>query len=162
MTISVGDKLPEAGLIKLGANGPEAVSITALTKGRKVVIFAVPGAFTPTCSVAHVPSFIRTKAGFDAKGVDDIICVAVNDPFVMKAWGEATGGAAAGISFLSDGTGAFTQALGLAFDAPPAGLVGRSKRYAMYVVDGTVEKLHLEAAAGQCEISGGESLLAEI
>ena len=162
MTISQGDKLPEASLLRLGEKGPEAVSTSALTAGRKVVIFAVPGAYTPTCSVNHVPSFIRTKAGYDAKGVDEIICVAVNDPFVMKAWGEATGATAAGISMLSDGSGAFTKALGLDFDAAGAGLLGRSKRYAMYVVDGTVEKLHLEASPGACEISGGEALLAEL
>ncbi len=161
MTISTGDTLPDGTLIRLGANGPEQVSVTELTKGRKVVIFAVPGAFTPTCHSAHVPSFIRTKAGFDAKGVDEIICVAVNDPFVMKAWGEATGATAAGISLLSDG-GERTKALGLAFDAPPAGLYGRSKRYALLAVDGKVEKLHLEASPGTCEISGGEALLAEI
>ena len=161
MTISAGDTLPEGTLIKLGANGPEGVKVTDLTKGRKVVVFAVPGAFTPTCHSAHVPSFIRTKDGFAAKGVDEIICVSVNDPFVMKAWGEATGAAAAGITMLSD-AGDWTKALGLNFDAPPAGLIGRSKRYAMYVVDGKVEKLHLEASPGQCEISGGEALLAEI
>ena len=90
MTIKPGDSLPDATLIRFGANGPEAVQISDLTKGRKVVIFAVPGAFTPTCHSAHVPSFIRTKAQFDAKGVDEIICISVNDPFVMKAWGEAT------------------------------------------------------------------------
>lgn len=162
MTISVGDTLPEAEFIKLGANGPEKVSVNALTKGRKVVIFAVPGAFTPTCHSAHVPSFIRTKAEFDAKGVDEIVCVAVNDPFVLKAWGEATGATAAGITMLSDGDGAFSKALGLTFDAPGAGLLGRSKRYAMYVVDGKVSTLHLEEAPGTCEISGGESLLAAI
>lgn len=161
MTISAGDTLPEGTLIKLGPNGPESASVSALTKGRSVVIFAVPGAFTPTCHSAHVPSFIRTKDQFTAKGVDEIVCVSVNDPFVMKAWGEATGAAAAGITMLAD-AGDWTKALGMNFDAPPAGLIGRSKRYAMHVVDGKVEKLHLEASPGQCEISGGEALLAEL
>ena len=161
MTISQGDKLPEGTLIRLGANGPEQVSIESLTKDRKVVIFAVPGAFTPTCSVAHVPSFIRTKAQFDAKGVDEVVCLSVNDAFVMKAWGEATGATEAGITMLAD-AGAYTKALGLAFDAPGAGLMGRSKRYAMYVVNGVVEKLHLEENSGACDISGGEAMLAEI
>lgn len=161
MTISAGDKLPEANLIRLGANGPEAVSVTDLTKGRKVVIFAVPGAFTPTCHSAHVPSFIRTIDAFKAKGVDEVVCVSVNDVFVMKAWGEATGATAAGITMLSD-AGDYTKALGLNFDGAAAGLIGRSKRYAMYVVDGVVEKLQLEASPGVCEISGGEALLAEI
>lgn len=161
MTISAGDTLPDGTLIKLGPNGPEGASVSGLTKGRKVVIFAVPGAFTPTCHSAHVPSFMRTKEGFQAKGVDEIVCVSVNDPFVMKAWGEATGAAGAGITMLAD-SGDWTKALGMNFDAPPAGLIGRSKRYAMYVVDGKIEKLHLEASPGQCEISGGEALLAEI
>lgn len=161
MSISEGDRLPEASLIRLGANGPEQVETAALTQGRKVILFAVPGAFTPTCHSAHVPSFVRTKDQLAAKGVDEIVCVAVNDPFVMKAWGEATGAAAAGITMLAD-AGDWTKALGLNFDAPPAGLIGRSKRYAMYVINGKVEKLHLEASPGQCEISGGEALLAEI
>ena len=159
MTISTGDRLPAADLIRLGPSGPEAVSTEALTKGRKVIIFAVPGAFTPTCHSAHVPSFIRQKDALMAKGVDEIVCVAVNDPFVMKAWGEATGANTAGISMLSDGTGAFTAALGLAFDAPPVGLMGRSKRYAMLVEDGVVEVLNMEQAPGTCELSGGEAML---
>ncbi|MFV0491657.1 MAG: peroxiredoxin [Pseudorhodobacter sp.] len=160
MTISVGEKLPAATLLRLGEKGPEEVSVESLTKGRKTVIFAVPGAFTPTCHSAHVPSFVRTKDGFSQKGVDEIICVSVNDPFVMRAWGEATGAAAAGIAMMADGTGAFTKALDLAFDAPPAGLMGRSKRYAMLVEDGVVKVLHLEESPGACEISAGEALLA--
>jgi cytochrome c peroxidase len=157
-TISTGDRLPDGQLIRLGAKGPEPVSIESLTKGRKVVIFAVPGAFTPTCHSAHVPSFIRTKDQFDAKGVDEIICVSVNDPFVMQAWGEATGATAAGITMLAD-TGAYTAALGLSFDAPPVGLMGRSKRYSMLVEDSVVRVLNLEQAPGTCELSGGEALL---
>ena len=162
MTISVGAALPEGTLIRLGEGGPESVSVAALTKGRNVVIFAVPGAFTPTCHSAHVPSFIRTKDKFGAKGVDEIICISVNDPFVMKAWGEATGATAAGITMLSDAEGAFTKAIGLDFTAPPVGLIGRSKRYALYAEDGVVKTLHLEESPGQCEISGGEALLAAI
>ncbi|TMV72785.1 peroxiredoxin [Thioclava sp. BHET1] len=162
MTISVGDKLPEVDLVRLGEKGPEKVNLGALTKGRKVVIFAVPGAYTPTCSSAHVPSFIRTKDGFDAKGVDEIVCVSVNDPFVMKAWGEATGANGAGITMLGDAMGEMTKAIGMAFDAPPAGLIGRSKRYALYAEDGVVKVLHQEESPGTCEISGGESLLAAI
>ena len=160
--ISTGDKLPDAKLVKLGAEGPEAVSVSDLTKGRKVVIFAVPGAFTPTCHSAHVPSFVRTKSDFDGKGVDEIICVSVNDPFVMKAWGEATGATEAGITMLGDAESAFTKAIGMDFDAPPAGLIARSKRYAMLVEDGKVTKLHVEESPGVCEVSGGEALLAEL
>jgi cytochrome c peroxidase len=162
MVISVGDRLPEADLVRLGDAGPEQVSIDALTKGRKVVIFAVPGAFTPTCHSAHVPSFMRTKDAFAAKGVDEVVCISVNDPFVMKAWGEATGAAEAGISMLADGTSAFTAAMGLSFDAPPVGLMARSKRYALMAEDGVVKVLHLEESPGTCEISGGEALLAAI
>ncbi|NIZ14960.1 peroxiredoxin [Phaeobacter sp. HF9A] len=157
--ISVGDKLPAATLTRMGETGPEAVEIADLTKGRKVAIFAVPGAFTPTCHSAHVPSFIRTKDQFDAKGVDEIVCIAGNDPFVMAAWGEATGATAAGISMLADAECSFTDAIGMRFDAPPAGLIGRSKRYAMLVEDGEVKILHLEESPGTCEVSGGEALL---
>jgi len=162
MTISVGDTLPEATLIKLGDSGPEQVSLHTLAKGRKLVVFAVPGAFTPTCHSAHVPSFIRTKDQFMAKGVDEIVCVSVNDPFVMKAWGEATGATAAGLTLLADADSAFTKAMGLDFTAPPVGLLARSKRYALYAEDGVIKQLHLEESPGVCEVSGGEALLAAI
>ena len=162
MTISTGDTLPDGTLIKLGENGTEAVSVADLTKGKRAVIFAVPGAFTPTCSSAHVPSFVRTNACFAEKGIDTIACVSVNDQFVMKAWGEATGANAAGIHMLGDADGAFTAALGLNFDAPPAGLHGRSRRYAMVVDDGKVTVLHIEEGPGVCEVTAGESLLAAI
>lgn len=162
MTISQGDQLPEATLVAMGAEGPAPVSITDKTKGRKVVIFAVPGAYTPTCHSAHVPSFVRTKDQFDAKGVDEIICVSVNDPFVMQAWGEATGAATAGITMLGDADSSFTKALGMEFSAPPAGLTDRSKRYAMLVEDGKVTLLQEEESPGACEVSAGEALLANM
>ncbi|PJE35426.1 peroxiredoxin [Pseudooceanicola lipolyticus] len=162
MTISAGDTLPDATLIELGADGPKPTSVADKVKGRKVVIFAVPGAFTSTCTSAHVPSFIRTKDKFDAKGVDEIICVSVNDPFVMGAWGESTGAAAAGITMLGDPHSAFTKAIGMEFDAPPVGLMGRSKRYAMLVEDGVVKVLHAEESPGECGISAGEGLLEAI
>ena len=162
MTITTGDTLPEASFSRIGAEGPEQVALSDLTKGRKVVIFAVPGAFTPTCHSAHVPSFIRAKDDLAAKGVEEIICLSVNDPFVMKAWGEATGATDAGLTLLSDGTGAFTAEIGMNFDAPPVGLMGRSKRYAMLVDDGVVKLLHAEKSPGTCEISGGEALLAAL
>ncbi|MBZ4689835.1 peroxiredoxin [Cereibacter changlensis] len=162
MRISVGDRLPAATLVKLGESGPEQVDLAGLTAGRNVVIFAVPGAFTPTCSSSHMPSFIRSKAAFDAKGVEEIICVSVNDPFVMKAWGEATGAAAAGITLLADAEGAMTKAMGLSFDAPPAGLIGRSHRYALQAVDGEVRVIQIEDSPGACTVSGGEALLEAI
>lgn len=162
MTIAQGDKLPAATLLRLGAEGPEAVDLASLLKGRKVVIFAVPGAFTPTCHSAHMPSFIRTKGDLAAKGVDEIVCVAVNDPFVMDAWAKATGADKAGITVLSDGDASFTKAIGLDFSAPPAGLVDRSKRYAMVVDDGVVSILHLEESPGVCETSAGEAIVAAL
>ncbi|ETD78166.1 peroxiredoxin [Rhodobacter capsulatus] len=162
MTLTVGEKLPAATLLKIGANGPEAVDLAALTAGRKVVIFAVPGAYTGVCTTAHVPSFIRTKPQFDAKGVDEILCVSVNDPFVMAAWGEATGATAAGITLLADAEAAFTKAIGMAFSAPPVGLIDRSARYAMLVEDGVVKVLNREESPGVCELSAGEGLLAAL
>jgi peroxiredoxin len=159
MSLSIGDRLPEATLVHLGDEGPAPVSITEKAAGRKIVIFAVPGAYTPTCHSAHVPSFIRTKDQFDAKGVDEIICISVNDPFVMKAWGADTGATDAGLTMLSDAESAFTKAIGMDFDAPPAGLIARSKRYAMLVEDGVVTQLNLEESPGTCETSAGEGLL---
>ncbi len=157
--IATGDMLPEATLIQMGAEGPEEVRISDKTKGRKIVIFAVPGAFTGTCTTAHVPSFMRTKDQFDAKGVEEIICISVNDPFVMGAWGESTGATAAGLTMLADAASEFTKAIGMDFDAPPVGLIARSKRYAMLVEDGKVVALNLEESPGTCEISAGEGLL---
>lgn len=161
MGISVGDRLPEANLLLMTNEGPQTVSLSEKLKARNVVIFAVPGAFSTTCHVAHMPSFIRTKDEFAAKGVDEIICVAVNDPFVMKMWAEATGADKASITCLSDADGAYAKALGQDFDAEVVGFYGRSKRYAMYAEDGVVKVFHPETTRG-CEISSGEALLAEI
>ncbi|MBK1634916.1 peroxiredoxin [Rhodovulum adriaticum] len=159
MTISTGDTLPDATLVHMGAEGPEQVNLCERIKGRKVVIFAVPGAYTPTCHSAHVPSFIRAHDDLRAKGVDEVICVSVNDPFVMGAWGEATGATTAGITMLADPESTFTKALGLDFTAPPVGLIDRSQRYAMLVDDGTVKVLNVEGSPGECTISAGEALL---
>ncbi|HMO07817.1 MAG TPA: peroxiredoxin [Paracoccaceae bacterium] len=162
MTLSVGDRLPQATLLRFGENGVETVELSSLTAGRKVVIFALPGAYTRTCSSAHVPSFIRTRAKFGDKGVDDVICIAVNDPFVMAAWADATGGAKAGIRFLADPGGDYTNAVGMAFTAPPVGFYGRSRRYALCAEDGVVKVLHVEEGTGVCDTSGGEAMLAAI
>lgn len=161
MPLAVGDRLPEASFTRMGPNGPEAVTVSDLTRGRKVVIFAVPGAFTPTCDSAHVPSFIRTRDAILAKGVDEIVCLSVNDAHVMRRWGESTGATAAGIAMLADGEGSFTRAIDMAFDAPVVGMMGRSKRYAMLVEDGVVRVWHPETTRG-CEISGGEAMLAAL
>lgn len=159
MAISVGDKVPAASLVQMGENGPEAVDLADKLRGRKVVIFGLPGAFTGTCTTAHVPSFMRTADGFAAKGVDEIICVSVNDPFVMQAWGESTGATAAGITMLGDAASELTKGMGLEFSAPPAGLYDRSTRYAMAVEDGVVIVLQREENPGVCDVSGGEALL---
>jgi glutaredoxin/glutathione-dependent peroxiredoxin len=161
MTIAIGSALPDASLLRMGENGAEAVTLSSKLKGRKVVIFGLPGAYTGTCSTAHVPSFIRTAPKFAEKGVDEIICVAVNDPFVMKAWGEATGAAAAGIAMLGDADSAFSKAIGMTFDVPPLGFFARSKRYALLAEDGVVTQFNPETGPG-CEISAGEYLLAQI
>ena len=162
MAISAGDTLPNATLLRIGEDGPESVEMDSLTKGRKVVIFGLPGAFTGTCTSAHVPSFIRSKEGFDGKGVDEIICVAVNDPFVMKNWSGSTGAGDAGISMLGDAAAEFTKAIGMEFTAPPVGFYDRSKRYALYADDGVVKVVDVDENPGQCTVSAGESLLDKI
>ena len=160
--ISEGSKLPAASLQMMGANGPEAVDLAAKLKGRKVVIFGLPGAYTGTCTTAHVPSFIRTKEKFAAKGVDEIICLSVNDAFVMGAWGDSTGATKAGITMLGDVQAEFTKAIGMEFSVPAIGLIDRSKRYALYAEDGVVKVIQVEDSPGQCTISGGEALLEAI
>jgi len=162
MAITVGDHLPTATLLKMGEKGPESVDITAHVKGRKVVIFAVPGAYTGVCTTAHVPSFIRNTGNLAEKGVQEIICVSVNDPFVMKAWGDSIGANVAGITMLADAEGALTHSLGMEFNAPAAGLINRSARYAMLVDDGVITVLHREESPGVCEVSGGEAMVAAI
>jgi cytochrome c peroxidase len=161
MTIAEGARLPDATLLEMGETGAEAVSLADRLKGRKVVIFGLPGAYTGTCSTAHVPSFIRTAAKFADKGVDEIICISVNDPFVMKAWGEATGATAAGITMLGDADASFTRSVGLAFDVPQLGLFARSRRYSLLAEDGIVTRYNPEVGTG-CEISAGEHLLAQL
>lgn len=159
MTITTGDTLPNATLLMMGDEGPTSVTMVEKLTDRKVVIFGLPGAYTGTCSTAHVPSFMRTAEAFKAKGVDEIICLAVNDPFVMKAWGEDTGAAAAGITMLGDAESEFTKAIGMNFSAGPVGFVERSKRYSMLVENGVVTIFSAEESPGQCEISAGETLL---
>ena len=160
MTIAVGDTLPNEHLLRIGKDGPETVSVADLTAGKLVALFAVPGAFTPTCHQHHLPSFVRTREGLARKGVHAIVCIAVNDPFVVDAWGTATGAHAAGIEMMADPAGTFTKALGLAFDVPQAGLWGRSRRCAMLVEDGVVRVFRLEDTPGVCEATTGEALLA--
>ena len=159
--IEVGQKLPNATLSMMGPEGVMPVDLAGRLKGRRVIIFGLPGAFTPTCSSAHLPSFMRTRTQFDAKGVDEIICLSVNDPHVMRAWGETSGGAAAGITFLADHAAKFTKAIGMEFTVPASGFFDRSKRYSMFVEDGVVKVFNPEVDRG-CSISGGETLLDQI
>ncbi|WP_347312368.1 peroxiredoxin [Defluviimonas sp. SAOS-178_SWC] len=156
--ILVGQRLPEARLLRIGAGGPEEVQLSERLSGRKVVIFAVPGAFTPTCDSAHLPSFIRSADALRAKGVEEIICLSVNDAHVMRVWGEATGATAAGITMLADSDAGFTTAVGLTYSAPAAGMFDRSRRYAMVVEDGIVTDFELDPL-GQCSLSTGDAVL---
>ena len=162
MSLQEGQTLPDATVLAMGDDGPKQIRLGDRLKGRKVVLFALPGAYTGTCTTAHVPSFIRTAKGFADKGVDEIICLAVNDPFVMSAWGEATGATAAGITMLADVQAEFTKAVGMEFSLPERGFIDRSKRYAMLVEDGVVSILNEETNGGTCDISGGETLLAQL
>lgn len=156
-TIKEGDTLPQTTLLKAGDSGVDKID-TASLSGR-VAIFGLPGAFTGTCTNQHLPSFMRNVEGFREKGVERVICITVNDPFVCKAWSDATGAADAGVEVLSDASGALTRAMGLNFDLADFGLIGRCKRFAMLVRDGKVEALNLEEAPGTCELTAGENLL---
>jgi glutaredoxin/glutathione-dependent peroxiredoxin len=159
--IQVGDRLPAANLKRLTADGIKDMPVAELTRGKKVVLFAVPGAFTPTCSEQHLPGFLQQVAAFKAKGIDTIACVAVNDPFVLNAWDKAS--AVDGrIELLSDGNAEFTKAIGLDFDASAVGLGTRSKRYAMVVDDGVVRTLLIEDVPSKAQKSSAESVLATL
>ena len=159
MTIAVGDTLPEATLMKLGEKGPEPVELSALTSGRKVVIFGLPGAFTPTCSAKHLPGFTEKAGELKAKGVDEIACISVNDPFVMGAWQKADG--SKDVTMLADGNGDFAEAVGLTMDGSGFGMGKRSQRYSMLVVDGEVRKLNVEKP-GDFSVSSAEYMLGQL
>lgn len=162
MAIEEGDRLP-AGEFVLKRDGQlEAMDVETLTKGRRIVMFCLPGAFTGVCSSSHLPSFVRTAEQFRAKGIDDICCVSVNDAHVMAAWGDAHGAGDAGILMLGDPTAAFAKALGRVFDNPAAGLYSRMTRSAMIVNDGVVETLQLEEDYTVCDLTGGETLLEKV
>jgi peroxiredoxin len=159
MAIKVGDKVPSGNFGVMKGEGPGSVSSDELFKGKTVVLFSVPGAFTPTCSKTHLPGFVKNAGAIKAKGVDTIACLAVNDVFVMDAWGKSSG-AEGKVLMLADGNAAYTKALGLDLDASGFGMGTRGQRFAMIVKDGVVNKLQVEPSAGQCTISGGESILA--
>ena len=156
MTIKVGDKVPSVELAHMTQSGPGSVTSDELFGGRKVVLFAVPGAFTPVCSAAHLPGFVANADKIKAKGVDDIVCMSVNDVFVMDAWGKAQN--ADEIHMVADGSGAFSKAAGLELDLVSRGLGMRSQRYAMVVEDGVVTHMHVDEPT-KLDGSSAESML---
>ncbi len=159
MTIQTGDRIPDAQLTIASADGPQAVSAADFFAGKKVALFAVPGAFTPTCSARHLPSYVEKAGELKAKGIDEIACISVNDPFVMAAWNERDG--SRDVTMIADGNGQFTEALGLSFDGSKFGMGKRSQRYSMIVNDGTVEQVNVEAP-GDYRVSGAEAMLEQL
>jgi peroxiredoxin len=160
MAIKVGDALPDVKLKEMGDGGPKDVGVGELCKGKRVVIFAVPGAFSPTCSLKHLPGFVEQAKAIKARGVQEIVCLSVNDPFVMGAWGEAQK-AKGVVRMLADGNGEFTRAVGLEMDGSGFGLGKRSQRYAMIVKDGKVEHLMVEPGPG-LSASSAEAVLQKL
>lgn len=159
MTIAVGDKLPDVKLIQATDNGPEAVQSADYFKGKRVALFSVPGAFTPTCSAKHLPGYVDKAAELKAKGIDAIACTAVNDPFVMGAWNKASG--SADVAMLADGNADFAKALGLTMDGSGFGLGTRGQRFSMVVNDGVVEQLNVEAP-GEFKVSSAEHMIDQL
>ncbi|MGV2496138.1 peroxiredoxin [Pelagerythrobacter aerophilus] len=159
MTISVGDKIPDVTLVKATENGPEKVQSSDYFKGKKVALFSVPGAFTPTCSARHLPGYVEKAQDLKAKGVDEIACTAVNDAFVMGAWNQNAG--SGDITMLADGNGEFAEAVGLTMDGSGFGLGKRGQRYSMIVEDGVVKELNVEQP-GDFSVSSAEHMLGQL
>ena len=160
MTIQVGDNIPHATLLKATSDGPEAIDSEAFFGGRKVALFSVPGAFTPTCSAKHLPGFVEKAEALKARGVDEIACVAVNDAFVMQAWGQQAG-ADGKVTMLADGNGDFARALGLTMDASKFGMGERGQRWSAIVEDGVVRELNVEEP-GAFKVSAAEYMLDQL
>jgi peroxiredoxin len=161
VTIAIGDKMPAATLKEKTADGVSDIKVEEFLNGRTIVLFAVPGAFTPTCSLNHLPGFLENRDAFYAKGVEEIAVVAVNDHHVMNAWAKASGGEGK-IRFLADGNGDFAKTLGLEADLSGGGLGLRSKRYSMLTKDGVVTQLNIEDKPGNAETSGAATLLGQL
>ena len=159
MTIATGDKLPEATLVKVTEGGPEQVNAADYFKGRKVALFSVPGAFTPTCSAKHLPGYVDKADELKAKGIDEIACTAVNDAFVLGAWSKNAG--ADQVTMLADGNGDFAEAVGLTMDGTAFGLGKRGQRFSMIVNDGVVEQLNVEAP-GEFKVSSADHMLEQL
>src|SRR6201997_4768030 len=160
MIIKVGDKLPSVTLTEATAEGPKPVKTDDLFKGKRVALFAVPGAFTPTCSAKHLPGYKTHAADLRAKGVETIACVSVNDVFVMKAWGQDQG-VGGDVIMLADGNGEFTRAMGLEMDASRFGMGPRSQRYSMVVRDGVIKEINVQSG-GEFRVSSAEYMLAQL
>lgn len=160
MTIKVGDRIPSVGFAKATENGPEGVSSDDFFAGRKVALFSVPGAYTPTCSAKHLPGFLDKAEEFKAKGVDEIACTAVNDAFVLGAWSQSNG-ADGKVTMLADGNGDFAQATGLTMDGSKFGMGIRGQRFSMLVNDGVVEQLNVEGP-GEFKVSTAEHMLEQM
>ncbi|MBZ0217145.1 MAG: peroxiredoxin [Fimbriimonadaceae bacterium] len=161
MTIKIGDHLPDAKLKIMTSDGPGEVSVSDYFSGSKVALFAVPGAFTPTCHAAHLPGFLNNMDALKAKGIDKVACLSVNDVFVMNAWADASD-AKGKIDFLADGSADFTRAVGLDLDGSGLGMGIRSLRYSMLVDDGIVKSLNVEDVPSKAEQSGAEALLGQL
>lgn len=159
MTISVGDKLPDVTMVKATAEGPQQVQSSEYFAGKKVALFSVPGAFTPTCSASHLPGFVEKAGDLKEKGIDEIGCTAVNDAFVMEAWNQAAG--SDDITMLADGNGDFAEAVGLTMDGSDFGMGKRGQRYSMVVNDGVVEQLNVEEP-GDFRVSSAEHMLGQL
>ena len=160
MSIQTGDRLPSINFVKVTEAGPEPVASESFFSGRKVALFSVPGAFTPTCSARHLPGFVEKADELKAKGVDEIACTAVNDAFVMGAWGQSAG-VAGKVTMLADGNGDFPKAIGLEMDGSKFGMGTRGQRFSMLVNDGVVEQLNVEAP-GAFEVSSADYMLARL
>ena len=158
MTINVGDRIPSVTLKQLTPEGVQELSTDEIFRGKRIVLIAVPGAFTPACSQRHLPGYVERAADIKAKGIDEIACVAVNDAFVMGAWGREQK-AEGKVRLLADGSGEFARALGLELDLSKGGLGVRSKRYSMLVDDGVVKSINVEQQPGQVDVSGAEAML---
>ncbi|MEO7277939.1 MAG: peroxiredoxin [Sphingomicrobium sp.] len=159
MTIQIGDKLPDVPLAIATADGPQPTTSGDFFAGKRIALFAVPGAFTPTCSARHLPSYVEKANELRSAGIDEIACVSVNDPFVMGAWNARDGSPE--VVMLADGNGAFAEAAGLSMDGSKFGMGTRSQRYSMVVNDGTVEQLNVEAP-GEYRVSGAEYMLGQL
>jgi peroxiredoxin len=159
MTIAIGDKLPDVKLVKVTDSGPDAVQTSDYFAGKKVALFSVPGAFTPTCSAKHLPGFVEKADELKAKGIDEIACTAVNDAFVMGAWNKASG--SENITMLSDGNGELAEAVGLVMDGTGFGMGKRGQRFSMVINDGVVEQLNVEQP-GQFEVSSADHMLGQL